>query len=68
MKMVRRVTTDSDSVAYLDVEEKVRETEKAVLFKTTDHGEVWIPKSMIEDEGDDLVGVKKWWAGKEGLI
>ena len=38
-----------------------RETEKAKLFKLG-AAEVWVPKSVIVDEGDEQVGIKKWWA------
>ena len=53
-------------IAY-DYEEG--DTDKARLF-IIDGRDVWIPKSVIdeEDEEENTVSVKEWWALKEGLI
>ncbi len=52
----------------------IRETELAILVDLEEHGETWIPKSVIHDDssayqaGDDgEVIVQAWWAEKEGL-
>lgn len=63
--MTRQVYGD-DSCVYIDHEGIEHQTAKAMLIKI--HGEKkWIPKSVIEDEGDEIIAVKKWWADKEGL-
>jgi hypothetical protein len=51
----------------IDFDEIVRETDKAKLFKTA-VGEVWIPKSQIEDEGDDVIMIPEWLAIEKGLV
>ena len=45
----------------------IRETGLAKLFDLGDC-EAWIPKSIIDDEDDELVTVPEWWAIKEGLV
>lgn len=56
----------NDDNVYMDHEGMKRETDKAKLFNI--HGEsVWIPKSVIEDESEEIVAVKKWWAEKNGM-
>ncbi len=54
-----------DELSWLDHDGVIRETASAKLF---DMGgsETWIPKSVIEDENDELVGVQRWWAEKNG--
>jgi len=49
----------------------VRATEKAVMLESDDHGELWIPRSVIRngaelEEGEDLVSieVRQWFADK----
>lgn len=61
------------STITIFVRQVVRETGRAFLFLTED-GEVWVPKSVIEDadeiaEGDDdlEIEVAEWFANKEGL-
>src|SRR5207249_6975883 len=60
---------------HLDVEEVVRETDKALLLRLEEDGrEVWVPLSQIADndlysEGDRncSISVSQWFAEKEGL-
>ena len=42
--------------------EVIRETEKAILFRTDDGEEYWIPKSQIHDNSE------VWKAGDVGMI
>lgn len=56
----------------LCAEEKVRETERAALYRLADGSEKWIPKSVIVrveefDDGTALVTVRGWFADKEGI-
>lgn len=52
----------------------IRDSGKALLFKTDDLGEVWVPKSVIHDDsevwemGQDpgTLVVQGWWAQKQG--
>lgn len=61
-----RTVYGNDDCIYIDHEGIEHQSNKATLFKI--HGEkVWIPKSVIDDEGDEIVAVKKWWAQKEGI-
>lgn len=51
---------------------KLRETDKAALYRLADGADVWIPKSVIEDEdemddGAIVLSVAGWFAEKEGL-
>ncbi len=55
---------DTEQVHY---KKQVAETDKAILFLIEDD-EVWIPKSVIED--DDCMGtieVATWFCDREGL-
>lgn len=59
---------------HLDVEEIVRETDKALLLRLDDGEEVWIPLTQIADaddyhEGDTncTVSVTEWIAEQKGL-
>lgn len=58
---------------HIDVDEIVRETEKAFLLRIDDE-EVWIPKSQISNpedyaEGDTncTVSITDWIANQKGL-
>jgi hypothetical protein len=53
-------------LAYLEHDGVIRETDKAKLFKIGDE-EVWIPKSQIEDEGDEVVAIPTWLSEAKGL-
>lgn len=44
----------------------VRETDAATLFDVGDGPNVWVPKSLIEDEAEGLT-IPAWFAVKEGL-
>jgi hypothetical protein len=53
----------------------LKETNDAKLFAMTDdplafegEPELWIPKSLIEDEDDSTVIVPEWWAVQAGLV
>ncbi len=64
--MSRAVYGDGDDCVYIDHEGVEYKSDGATLFNI--HGEKkWIPKSIIVDEGDEVVVVKKWWAKKEGI-
>lgn len=50
----------------------IRTTRKAVLVRTGDMDEVWIPRSCCIDgedleEGNEDVSVQSWWAEQEEL-
>lgn len=55
-----------DSLAYVDHEGIIRETNDAKLFRIHDE-EIWLPKSQIKDENDEIVAIPKWLASKKGL-
>lgn len=59
---------------HLDVDEILRETEKAFLLRLEEGQEVWVPKSQISEPGiysegdrDATVSVSEWFAEKEDL-
>lgn len=59
---------------HLEVDEIVKETEKAFLLRIDGEDDYWCPKSQICDpenyeEGmtDCTVSVTEWWANQEGL-
>ena len=59
---------------HLDVDEVLRETEKAFLIRLESGEEHWIPKSQISDVDDYNVGdrnatvsVSSWFCEKEGI-
>lgn len=60
--MSRQVFGGDDDVVWLDHRGVVRQTEKAMLFALDSGEERWVPKSVVVDWGDDVVGVQKWWA------
>ena len=53
-------------------------TERALLFETPDEGKIWVPKSILADDGGDCFNedteqhdsgelvVMTWWAKKQG--
>jgi SH3-like domain-containing protein len=53
----------------------VRETEKAILVRTADGDEAWVPKSQLVAEGTDVDGtgdvgtiaIPRWLAEEKGL-
>ena len=51
---------------FVEVEEKLYETEKAVLYRI-DIDDVWVPRSVHEEYDDGTILVQKWWAEKEGI-
>lgn len=58
---------DAEDLVWLNHEGIIAETEKATLFDLGSGIEKWIPKSVIVDWGEDLVGIKQWWAEKNDL-
>ncbi len=64
--MTKHVYGDDGGLAYLDHEGVLAETDKAKLFKIEGE-EVWLPKSQIEDEGEEIVAVPKWLADAKNL-
>jgi len=66
--MARASDFSSDEVTYLDYEQMVKATDLAKCFRLEDDGEEhWIPKSLIQLDKDNIVGVPTWWAKKNGL-
>jgi hypothetical protein len=63
----RKVYGEHADEAWLDHDGVVRETDKAKLFRIGGH-DVWLPKSRILDENDELVCVPRWIAGEKGLV
>lgn len=55
-----------DDLTYIDHDGVIHETDKAKLF-SIEGDKVWLPKSKIRDEGDDIVAIPKWLAEKKGL-
>lgn len=63
---MKKVYGDKGDDVYLEHDGCLRETDKAKLYSV--HGEeIWIPKSVIKDDGDEIVIVAKWFASKNGL-
>jgi len=56
----------NDNLAYIEFESIEAETDMAILFKV-DGEDVWIPKSQLEDQGEELFAIPKWLADKKGL-
>ena len=62
------------STVSIQVELCTVETERAILCLREDHEELWVPKSVI-DEDSDVQGkgdsgtlvLAEWWAEKEGI-
>jgi hypothetical protein len=70
---MRRHTDSADEVERFDDATCVRETDKAILVKQDDLGEVWIPRSQVHDDsevyeegGEGELVVKAWFARKQG--
>lgn len=64
--MTRQVYGDDSATVWIDHGGLMHETAKAKLFKV--HGdELWVPKSVIVDEGEEQLGLAQWWADKNGL-
>lgn len=65
----------SSNYVHLDVEEIVKETDKALLLRLDGGEEVWVPLSQVADADDYSAGdmdctvsVTEWFARKEGLV
>ncbi len=65
----------SSNYVHLDVDEVVRETDKALLLRLEEGEEVWVPLSQIADsdqygagDRDCTISVTSWFAEKEGLV
>jgi len=61
-----RTVYGNDDCVYIDHKGIEHQTEKAILFKRGE-SKLWVPKAVIEDEGDEVVAVQKWWADKNGI-
>jgi hypothetical protein len=59
-------TSFGDNFAWLEHDGVIRETDKAKCF-LIENEEIWIPKSLIKDENEELVAVPQWFAKKNGL-
>ncbi len=60
-----------DDVVYIDIEGQTGESQKAKFFNIGTGTDLCVPKSVIEDEGEELLGVKRWWHEKkeeEGVL
>jgi hypothetical protein len=65
----------SDDLVQLDVE-VLRETEKALLVRAETGDEVWIPKSLVDDDSEcfslksspGTMLLPGWFARKERLV
>jgi hypothetical protein len=65
----------SDDLVQLDVE-VLRETEKALLVRAETGDEVWIPKSLVDDDSEcfslksspEPMLLPGWFARKERLV
>ena len=57
--MIKTVEIDHDG--------KEHETDKAILFRIQSE-DVWIAKSLIEYEDDDIVEIPEWLAIEKELI
>jgi len=64
--MPRQVYGSTDDLAYVDHDGLLRESEKAKLF-SIDNEEIWIPKSQLVDEGDEVIAIPRWLAEEKGL-
>lgn len=58
----------SDTHVFVTSHALVRSTKMAELHDLGDHGEVWIPKSVIGARGTNRIELARWWAEKEGLV
>jgi hypothetical protein len=52
-----------------------RETEKAIFVEIEGHNDLWVPKSVVDDDSEvyakghqGTLVVKRWWAAKQGLV
>ncbi len=65
----------SSNYVRLDVDEVVRETDKAFLLRIDKENEVWVPLSQIAHSDQYMAGdrnctisVTSWFAEKRGLV
>jgi hypothetical protein len=65
----------ASNYVHLDVDEILRETDKAFLVLTDEGEEVWLPKSHVADpddyaEGDTncTLSITEWLAKQKGLV
>ncbi|KKK79590.1 hypothetical protein LCGC14_2831970 [marine sediment metagenome] len=65
LKLRERVTGASD---LIDIAGELRiETEKAMLVFDGEQS-VWLPKSLVEENGDGTFAMPEWLAKDKGLI
>ena len=62
-----RFAHDSADVVWIDVDGIRATTEKAIAFQVNGGEVLWIPRSVIVDHNEEHVGVKKWFAEKNGI-
>ena len=65
--MIAHRQSVGDDIAWITFDAILRESDKAYLFDLGDGVHVWLPKSQIEDLGDDVVGIPKWLAEEKEL-
>jgi len=60
---------------WMECTQVKKDTGKALLCVTKEHGEVWVPHSQIHDDSETYkegtsgtLGVTEWFAKKEGWI
>ena len=61
-----RQVIDQGDLVYLDHQGVKKETDMAKLYDLGDQ-QVWIPKSQIKDENDEIVAIPRWLAEAKGL-
>lgn len=64
----------ASNYVHLDVQRILKETDRAFLLLLDDDEELWVPKSVISDEGDYnegdancTISIQQWFADKEGI-
>ena len=65
----------NQSWVTIDVNEVVRETDRAILIRLQNGHEQWVPRSQIENSDDFSTGdcdvemsISEWFATKEDLL
>lgn len=64
--MTHRFVIGGTDSAYIEHDGVVSSTDKAKCFQI-ENELVWVPRSQILDENDELVAIPKWLADKKGL-
>lgn len=58
---------NSEDTVWIEHDGVLQESDKAVLFDTTENGELWVPRSLIADQDGSRVGVPRWFADKNDI-